>query len=193
MWLIRIALRRPITVLVLVVALGLSSILAIMRTRVDIFPNLDLPVIYVAQPYGGMSPQQVIINVSLKRGSSLKVASLENQLRQKLSKQFPDVHFSFDPGDLVNQILSFGSSSQAEVTIAGPQYADVASYTERVRQKLATFASLRDLEYEEPQRYPAIEVHVNRTIAGQLGTTSNDVATSIVDSTASSRFTAPSF
>src|SRR5436309_3943833 len=59
MWLIRIALRRPITVIVLVVALALSSVLAIMRTRVDIFPNLDLPVIYVAQPYGGMSPQQM--------------------------------------------------------------------------------------------------------------------------------------
>jgi multidrug efflux pump subunit AcrB len=59
MWLIHIALRRPITILVLVVALALSSVLAIMRTRVDIFPNLDLPVIYVAQPYGGMSPQQM--------------------------------------------------------------------------------------------------------------------------------------
>ena len=59
MWLIRIALRRPITIIVLVVALAFSSVLAIMRTRVDIFPNLDLPVIYVAQPYGGMSPQQM--------------------------------------------------------------------------------------------------------------------------------------
>src|SRR5215469_12806890 len=59
MGLIRIALRRPITVMVLVVALALVSVLAIMRTRVDILPNLDLPVIYVAQPYGGMSPQQM--------------------------------------------------------------------------------------------------------------------------------------
>ncbi|MGC0773076.1 MAG: efflux RND transporter permease subunit, partial [Candidatus Acidiferrum sp.] len=38
---------------------GLSSILALMRTRIDIFPDLNLPVIYVAQPYGGMSPQQI--------------------------------------------------------------------------------------------------------------------------------------
>src|SRR3954452_10590984 len=59
MGLIRIALRRPITGMVLVVALALASVLAIMRTRVDILPNLDLPVIYVAQPYGGMSPQQM--------------------------------------------------------------------------------------------------------------------------------------
>ena len=59
MWLIRLALRRPITIIVLVVAIALSSILAIQRTRIDIFPTLDLPIIYVAQPYGGMSPQQM--------------------------------------------------------------------------------------------------------------------------------------
>jgi len=59
MGLIRLALRRPITVVVIVAALALVSVLAIMRTRVDILPNLDLPVIYVAQPYGGMSPQQM--------------------------------------------------------------------------------------------------------------------------------------
>src|SRR5213075_2444700 len=59
MWLIRFALRRPITIIVLVAAMALSSILAVMRTRVDIFPTLNSPVIYVAQPYGGMSPQQM--------------------------------------------------------------------------------------------------------------------------------------
>src|SRR5438067_2423323 len=59
MWLIRAALRRPIAVIVIVIALALSSILALLRTRVDIFPDLNLPVIYVAQPYGGMSPQQM--------------------------------------------------------------------------------------------------------------------------------------
>src|ERR1700731_472619 len=59
MWLIRLALRRPITIIVIVVAIALSSILAVQRTRIDIFPTLDLPVIYVAQPYGGMSPQQM--------------------------------------------------------------------------------------------------------------------------------------
>jgi multidrug efflux pump subunit AcrB len=59
MWLIRAALRRPTTVVVIVIALALSSILALLRTRVDIFPDLNLPVIYVAQPYGGMSPQQM--------------------------------------------------------------------------------------------------------------------------------------
>src|ERR1039457_5178401 len=59
MWLIRAALRRPITVLVTVIGVALCSVLAFLRMRVDIFPNLNLPVIYVAQPYGGMSPAQM--------------------------------------------------------------------------------------------------------------------------------------
>src|SRR3954467_12192860 len=53
------AMRRPFTVMVAVVALALGSGLAIWRMPVDIFPNLNLPVIYVAQPYGGMDPAQM--------------------------------------------------------------------------------------------------------------------------------------
>ena len=59
MWLIRTALRRPVTILVGVIAVGLLAVFAISRMRIDIFPDLNLPVIYVAQPYGGMSPAQM--------------------------------------------------------------------------------------------------------------------------------------
>ena len=59
MWLIRAALRRPITVFVAIIAVALTAGFAVNRMRADIFPDLDLPVIYVAQPYGGMSPAQM--------------------------------------------------------------------------------------------------------------------------------------
>src|SRR5262245_32752832 len=53
------AMRRPLTVMVMVVAVALGSGLAVYRMPIDIFPNLNLPVIYVAQPYGGMDPAQM--------------------------------------------------------------------------------------------------------------------------------------
>src|SRR5215471_408648 len=59
MSLINIALRRPVTIVVMVVGIVLCAMLAYQRMAVDIFPNLDLPVIYVAQPYGGMTPAQM--------------------------------------------------------------------------------------------------------------------------------------
>jgi multidrug efflux pump subunit AcrB len=53
------ALRRPITVLVFVFATVLMGIMAIQRMPRDIFPDLGVPVVYVAQPYGGMDPAQM--------------------------------------------------------------------------------------------------------------------------------------
>src|SRR5467141_1133590 len=59
MWLLRSALRNPVSVVVLVIGVALCSILALTRMPIDIFPNLNLPVVYVAQPFGGMSPSQM--------------------------------------------------------------------------------------------------------------------------------------
>ncbi len=165
--------------------------------------NLDLSLGYVgtqgsSYPINAVflwtsGPQQAIINVGLRSDSSLKLSDLEERLRKKLPQQFPEAKFSFDPGDLISQILSFGSSSLAEVAVTGPQYADVASFTERVHQKLAAVPELRDLEYEEPLHYPTVDIKLNRAMAGQLGTTADAVGSAVVSSTASSRFVAPSY
>src|SRR6266568_4376070 len=59
MWLVYTAMRRPITILVAVLTVALVSLLAIRGMKVDIFPKLGAPAIYVAQPYGGMDPSQM--------------------------------------------------------------------------------------------------------------------------------------
>src|SRR2546422_3077771 len=59
MWLVLMALKRPITILVAVMSMALGSVLAIRQMKVDIFPKLGAPAIYVAQPYGGMDPSQM--------------------------------------------------------------------------------------------------------------------------------------
>ncbi len=53
------ALRHPYTIMVGVLALVLGSALALTRMRIDVFPSLNLPVIYVAQPYSGLDPAQM--------------------------------------------------------------------------------------------------------------------------------------
>ncbi|MFM8360241.1 MAG: efflux RND transporter permease subunit, partial [Verrucomicrobiota bacterium] len=53
------SLRRPVTVVVLILALCLGGILALRRMPRDVFPPLGVPTIYVAQPYGGMDPAQM--------------------------------------------------------------------------------------------------------------------------------------
>jgi multidrug efflux pump subunit AcrB len=57
--LIRFALRRPISLLVAVAAVALAAVMAVQRMPIDIFPKLGSPTVFVAQPYGGMDPQQM--------------------------------------------------------------------------------------------------------------------------------------
>ncbi len=59
MKLILFALRKPITILVVVAALFFFGIGALRTIRVDIFPSLDLPVLYIAHPFGGYTPVQM--------------------------------------------------------------------------------------------------------------------------------------
>jgi multidrug efflux pump subunit AcrB len=59
MRLVLIALTRPLTIIVILIALALASLFAVERMPVDIFPQVGDPAIYVAQPYGGMDPAQM--------------------------------------------------------------------------------------------------------------------------------------
>src|SRR5438132_829742 len=59
MMLVRMALRHPFTMLVVALAILTGSALSIRTVPADIFPSLGIPVVYVVQPYGGMSPTQM--------------------------------------------------------------------------------------------------------------------------------------
>src|SRR6476661_184787 len=59
MGLIKSALRKPITILVIVAGVFFFGINAVRNIKIDIFPDLNLPVIYISHPYGGFSPNQM--------------------------------------------------------------------------------------------------------------------------------------
>ena len=138
-------------------------------------------------------PHEAVVNVALRQGAGISPSALEEKLRSTLQQEFPGAHFSFEPGDLVSQTLSFGTPSVIEIATTGPQYNDVAGYAERVRQELARIGELRDLGYEEALHYPTVDVRVNRTLAGQLGVTADQVGQAVVSATASSRFVSPNY
>jgi multidrug efflux pump subunit AcrB len=134
-----------------------------------------------------------VLRVSLRPGSSVSIADLEEHLRRTLPPMFPGGQFSFEAGDLVSQIMNFGAPTPIEVAIRGPNFSDVRSYEEKVRNELASIRGLRDLQLEQSLEYPTIDVHVNRELAGQLSLTMEQVGRSVVDATSSSRFMTPNY
>jgi multidrug efflux pump subunit AcrB len=57
MWIVRVALDRPYTFIVLALLILILSTVMISRTPTDIFPNINIPVVAVAWTYTGMNPE----------------------------------------------------------------------------------------------------------------------------------------
>jgi multidrug efflux pump subunit AcrB len=106
MWLVNTALRRPITILVAVIGVVLGAILAFLRMPVDIFPNLNLPVIYVAQPFGGVDPARMEgCFVSYSEYHFLYITGIEHVESQSI-QGVGLIKLYFHPGTEMSQALA---------------------------------------------------------------------------------------
>ncbi len=160
-------------------------------------------------------PEEAVLRVALKPGSGVRVEELKHRLREKLpqrlgawldeqlraeglpselvSQRVQGLRFSFEPADVVNEVMSFGSPTPIEVAVSGPDFADTRAYAEKVKEQLARIPSLRDLQFAQSLDYPTVEVRVDRELAGKSHLTVADVSKSLVEATSSSRFVVPMF
>jgi multidrug efflux pump subunit AcrB len=144
-------------------------------------------------------PEEAIIYVQLDEHADLRGEELKTRLRQRLAKDMPDVRFSFEPSDIVNEVMSFGSPTPVDVAVSGPNFADNRAYAEQVRRELAALQDsggqplLRDLQFGQSLDYPTIRVDVDREKAGYAGLTPTEVSRALVTATSSSRFTVPNY
>ena len=135
MSLVSASLKRPVTVLVVIAAVFFSSILAIKTIPIDIFPKLNLPVIYVIEPYGGMTPEQMegffstrlqdqflyvngIKNISSKNIQGISIIKLTffestdmAEASAQVALQLNRAMTFFPPGALPPQVIRFDASS----------------------------------------------------------------------------------
>jgi multidrug efflux pump subunit AcrB len=138
-------------------------------------------------------PHESVMLVALKPEASLRGEDLKERLRQRFAKDLPNVEVSFEAGDIISQVMSFGSPTPIEVALQGPSLPDDRAFAEKVRAELAKISNLRDLQYGQPFNYPTVQVTVDRNRAGQFNLSVADVAKSIVVATSSSRFVEPNF
>ncbi|MEI9978621.1 MAG: efflux RND transporter permease subunit [Edaphobacter sp.] len=87
MWIVRLALRRPYTFVVLSLLLFIIGPVVMLRTPVDIFPNIDIPVVSVVWNYAGMSPEELSNRIVLpfERSLTTTVNDIEHSESQTLN------------------------------------------------------------------------------------------------------------
>src|SRR4029079_1304043 len=137
-------------------------------------------------------PEEAILYVSFNRKAHIDIEQLKETLRQKFAETVPDLRASFEPADIINEVMSFGSPTPIEVSVSGPNFADSRQYAEQIKQelqKLVDHGHLGDLQFGQSLEYPTIEVNVNREKAGLVGLTPFDVSKSLVTATSRHLFT----
>jgi multidrug efflux pump subunit AcrB len=138
-------------------------------------------------------PHEAVLRVALKPRAPLRGEELAESLRRRFRDAMPETAVSFETGDIVSQVMSFGSPTPVEVAVQGPNLDVNRAHAERVRAELAKVPWLRDLQYAQPLDYPTLDVRVDRERAGQFGLTMASVARSLVAATSSSRFIEPNY
>ncbi len=133
-------------------------------------------------------PQDADLRVQFTPKGHVDVAGLEEKLRQTLPQMFPGSTFSFEPGDLVTEVMNLGSPTPIEISVSGPHLSADHAFAERIRGEMSQIPDLRDLRYGQPLAYPSLNVDIDRVRAGQLGLTVEQIAQSLETATWSSRF-----
>jgi multidrug efflux pump subunit AcrB len=139
-------------------------------------------------------PEEAILYVDLNDRAHIDVEQLKEKLRERFAKELPrGVRFSFEPADIVNDVMSFGSPTPVEISVSGPNFAESRQFAEKIRDQLAQLSYVRDLQFGQSLDYPTVEVQVDREKAGLVGLTPADVSRSLVTATSSSRFVVPNY
>jgi multidrug efflux pump subunit AcrB len=138
-------------------------------------------------------PEEAVLKVKFISGTNIHPDDFKERLREAVNKQIPGSHISFEPADLVEQVMSQGTSTPIQIQILGKNLAQDRAFGKKIIELLKTLPYLRDVTYSAPQGYPAMKIEFDRVKLGQLGLTVEDAGRSLAAATSSSRFTQPNY
>jgi multidrug efflux pump subunit AcrB len=117
MWIVRLALKQPHTIVVFAVLILLLGSLAIVRTPTDIFPNIDIPVVSIIWTFNGLEPQDMadrIVSIT-ERSLTTTVDNIQHIESQSLAG-IAVVKVFFQPTASIDKALAqIGAVSQTQL------------------------------------------------------------------------------
>lgn len=138
-------------------------------------------------------PHEAVMDFRLREAAHIPLGSLKDKLRVALKKALPDVKYSFEPGDLVSQIMNMGSTTPINVVVSGPDLHESKAHADKILAEMSKIPYLRDLQFGQPLNYPTVDIELDRELSGQFGLTAQDVGFAIVPATSSSRYILENF
>ncbi|MBB6255083.1 efflux RND transporter permease subunit [Nitrospirillum iridis] len=157
--------------------------------------NIGLPVSGINNAYGNsgtIGVQDADILITLKEGHA-PTDDYVDSLRRDLPRLFPGTTFAFLPADITTQVLNFGLPAPLDVQISGNDLETNRVYANKLLAKIARIPGVADARIQQAFQLPSLKVDVDRSLAGLVGLTEKDAATTMLDTLAGSSQTAPTY
>lgn len=133
-------------------------------------------------------PHQAVIDVQLREDAHIDMPAFKDKLRKRFAEVLPDTKFSFEPGDIVSQIMNLGSPTPIMVQVMGTDLVKDKLFASKIFKEMSKIKLLRDLQWGQPLDYPSCQIEIDRELAGQLGLTAKEIGMSLQPAIFSSRF-----
>ncbi|WP_262898089.1 efflux RND transporter permease subunit [Mucilaginibacter rubeus] len=138
-------------------------------------------------------PQEAVLKANFVENAGINLEDFKETLRKEVALKIPGMQISFEPSDLVDQVMSQGTNTPVQIRILGKNLLQDRDFAQRILDQLHKLPYLRDITYGAPQSYPAMKLEFDRVRLGQLGLTVDDASKSLIAATSSSRFTQPNY
>src|SRR5437660_1955228 len=117
-------------------------------------------------PAIGTSDGDILISLKPEHTST---ALYTDRLRKRLHEKFPDVVFFFEAANITNQILNFGLPAPIDVQVVSRNAASNYEIARQIAEKVTRIPGAADVHIHQVVDYPAININVDRSKAGQVG------------------------
>jgi multidrug efflux pump subunit AcrB len=153
-----------------------------------IVDNVGLSVSGINMAYnnsGTIGVEDADILISLKPNHA-PTADYVKTMREQLPRQFPGTSFAFLPADMVSQILNFGAPAPIDLQVIGNDLRADRKYADELLSRIKRIPGIADARIQQAFQQPTLNVNVDRSLAGLVGLSEKDAATSMLTTLAGS-------
>ncbi len=151
---------------------------------------MDWPAAYT--PNVGPADSFMLVQLKGKSGRPGAFDYVE-ELREKLTAEFPDVEFSFDTGGMLTSALNMGEPSPIHLQVSGAKLEEMHEIAEHVKLAAEEVPGTVDVRIAQRLDYPTMTIKMDRDKAARLGLTPEVVMQNLVSATNSSVGFDPAF
>ena len=133
------------------------------------------------------------VQVSLKEGHKTGSYEYMELMHRRLNTEMPEITSYFQSGGLVDAVLNMGMPAPIDIQFSGSNVAKSYRTALEIADKIRKLPGVAELYIPQDLDYPALQLNIDRTRAGQLGLDQREVVSNVITALTSNGMIAPTF